>query len=46
MLCEKPMALDSRQCQEMIAASQRTGRTLMIAHCLRFWPEYEHLRQL
>lgn len=44
VLCEKPMALDSRQCQEMIAASQRTGRTLMIAHCLRFWPEYECLK--
>ena len=26
VLCEKPMALDSRQCLEMIAASQRTGR--------------------
>lgn len=44
VLCEKPMALDSRQCLEMIAASQRTGRTLMIAHCLRFWPEYEYLK--
>ena len=36
VLCEKPMALHSAQCQEMLEASRRTGKKLMIAHCNRF----------
>lgn len=45
VLCEKPMALTVQEADEMIAASKRTGRTLMIAQCIRFWPEYKFLRQ-
>lgn len=40
VLCEKPMALTITDCERMIAASQKTGRILMIAQVLRFWPEY------
>ena len=36
VLCEKPMALTSRDAKKMIAASKRTGKLLMIAQCLRF----------
>lgn len=45
VLCEKPMALTPEQCDAMIAAQQRTGKTLMIAQCLRFWPAYMTLKQ-
>ena len=45
VLCEKPMALTSADADRMIAASKSAGRTLMIAHCLRFWPEYLYLKR-
>ena len=40
VLCEKPMALNLSDCDAMIAAATRVGKQLMIAHCIRFWPEY------
>lgn len=45
VLCEKPMALSSEDCGKMIDASKRSGKKLMIAHCLRFWPQYEYLKE-
>lgn len=46
VLCEKPMALNVEQCDAMIAAAERTGRRLMIAQTLRFWPAYEEVKKL
>ena len=43
VLCEKPMAASQAECERMIAAAENAGRVLMIAHVLRFWPEYEFL---
>ncbi|NLS76542.1 MAG: Gfo/Idh/MocA family oxidoreductase [Chloroflexi bacterium] len=43
VLCEKPMAPSLREADAMIAAAQASGRTLMIAQCIRFWPEYTYL---
>lgn len=45
VLCEKPMALNLAECDAMIEASRRTGKTLMIAQCLRFWRAYEILKE-
>lgn len=45
VLCEKPMALNLADADRMLAAADRAGRTLMIAQCVRFWPEYVALRQ-
>ena len=45
VICEKPMALTSDECQRMIEASEKNNKKLMIAHCLRFWPAYEYLKQ-
>jgi predicted dehydrogenase len=45
VLCEKPMALTVEQADQMIAAAQRADRLLMVAQCIRFWPEYTFLRQ-
>ncbi len=45
VVVEKPMALSSAQCTRMIEAAQRNGVELMVAQCLRFWPEYQYLKQ-
>jgi len=46
VLCEKPMALTLKDCDAMLAAERRSGRKLLIAHCVRFAPEYAKLREL
>jgi UDP-N-acetylglucosamine 3-dehydrogenase len=40
VLVEKPMGLSVGECDAMIEAAERSGRLLMVAHVLRFWPEY------
>ena len=45
VLCEKPMALLAADCDRMLEAARRRDRVLMIAHVLRFWPEYKLLEQ-
>lgn len=44
VLCEKPMALTSSDCDRMLAAASENKRILMIGQVLRFWPEYRTLR--
>jgi len=46
VLCEKPMALNVEDCDRMIAAANASGRSLMIAQCIRFWPEYAVVKEL
>jgi len=36
VLCEKPMALDEKECEQMIAAAAKNGTKLMIAYRLHF----------
>jgi predicted dehydrogenase len=36
VMVEKPMALNSAECQAMAEASQKSGAPLMVAHCWRF----------
>ena len=45
VLCEKPMSLTFEACGEMLEAEKRTGKHLMIAQCLRFFPDYEYLKE-
>jgi predicted dehydrogenase len=45
VLCEKPMALSSADCDEMLEAEKRSGKHFMIAQVLRFAPEYEFLKE-
>ncbi len=46
VLCEKPMALTTAECDAMIAASRSSGKHLMIGHCIRFWPEYVMAKEI
>lgn len=43
---EKPMALTVESCDAMIQVAREADRTLMVAHVLRFWPEYEALAEV
>ena len=40
VLVEKPMGLTVEECDAMIEAARENNRLLMVAHVLRFWPEY------
>ncbi len=40
VLVEKPFGLTVADCNAMIAARNKSGKYLMVAHVLRFWPEY------
>jgi len=44
VLCEKPMALTIKECDDMINAAKKSKKKFMIAQCIRFWPEYVFLR--
>lgn len=46
ILCEKPMALTPADCQAMIAAVRQAGVEFMVAHVIRFWPEYAAIKQI
>ncbi len=45
VLVEKPMALSAEDCDAMIAAAENSSGRLMVAQCVRFWPEYLWLRK-
>jgi predicted dehydrogenase len=40
VLLEKPFGLTVADCDAMIVAGQKSKKMLMLAHVLRFWPEY------
>ena len=46
VFCEKPMALNSEDCQQMANTARQTGRNLQIGHCIRFWPEYVQTKEI
>jgi xylose dehydrogenase (NAD/NADP) len=46
VLCEKPLAMNATECDEMIAACQRANVLLMEAVMYRFHPRMLHLRNL
>ncbi|OMP68195.1 Gfo/Idh/MocA family protein [Domibacillus epiphyticus] len=39
VLCEKPMALNTKECKEMIEAAEKSGKVLTIAYHYRFMKE-------
>ena len=45
VLVEKPMAMNATEAEQMCEAAERSGATLMVAHCWRFDPEVLWLRE-
>lgn len=46
VLVEKPLALSLREADRMIEAAERTGLKLMVAHVLRFFPDYMRMKEM
>jgi predicted dehydrogenase len=40
IICEKPLARTTRQAREIVMACQNAGVQLLVAHVVRFFPEY------
>jgi predicted dehydrogenase len=40
IVCEKPLARTIKQAQEMVRACRKAGVQLLVAHVVRFFPEY------
>ncbi len=45
VICEKPMALNSKDADRMIQVSKETGKSLMIAQCLRFDESFNAIKK-
>ena len=46
VLLEKPMSNNEEECRAIVAAAERTGRTLAVCHVLRYTPFYITLKRL
>lgn len=46
VLLEKPMALTVAEADKILEVARRAKGKFMVAHCIRFWPEYEYLAQI
>ncbi len=46
VLLEKPIALTLEDADALVALAEKTDRVFMVAHVLRFWPEYVEVQRL
>jgi predicted dehydrogenase len=46
VLMEKPMANTEEECLDLISAAQKSGKTLMVAYCMRYHPLVERMKEL
>jgi predicted dehydrogenase len=46
VLCEKPMALTESDARKMADTARSKGVKFMVAHVIRFWPEYQVLKRI
>lgn len=46
VLCEKPLANTSEECQAILSAATKANRVLAVAHTARFFPNRIHVRSL
>ncbi len=45
VFCEKPLALKTDECDQMVKAAERNSKLLLVGHVLPFFPEYEIARK-
>ncbi len=43
VLCEKPLGLDTNQCDQILAASQKYNRSVLVAQVLPYMGQYEYV---
>ncbi|MBA2775870.1 MAG: Gfo/Idh/MocA family oxidoreductase [Chloroflexia bacterium] len=46
VFCEKPIARNAEDGLAMVAACEQAGVTLMIGHVVRFFPEYQRIKEI
>ena len=46
VLCEKPMSVTEEDTARIIAAQEKTGKTFMVAHVVRFMAPYVYLKSV
>jgi len=46
IMCEKPMSLTLESCDRMIAAVEKAGVAFMTGQVIRFWPEYQVIKEI
>lgn len=46
IICEKPLALTVGQAREMVNAAEQAGVRLLVAHVVRFFPEYAQAKSI
>jgi predicted dehydrogenase len=46
VLCEKPLALNVADAEQIVAAAKKSGKRLQVGHCIRFWPEYAKTKEI
>lgn len=45
LFCEKPLATTLEAADRVIAKAKTAGSFVQVGHCIRFWPEYQTLRE-
>lgn len=46
ILCEKPMAINIKECDEILNLVRENNVFYMVAHVVRFWPEYSYIKKV
>ena len=46
VICEKPLAINSREAERIVRAARKARRMLFTGHCIRYWPHYAVARQI
>lgn len=46
VICEKPVSLNQNEATRIYSIAEKNNVKFMIAHVLRFWPEYEFIKEL
>ena len=46
VICEKPLARNSRDAERIVSAAEKAGRRLFVGHCIRYWPAYAKARDM
>ncbi len=46
VICEKPISMDKKDVKRISDTAEKNGVKFMVAQVLRFWPEYEYVKEV